>query len=49
MAVKTVLSLISSYRVTDRTYDPSIALQYSFINEVFSIPTINKYIKECLP
>ena len=47
--MKTILLIISKFRTTERTYDISVALQYSLINEIWSIPTINKYILPLLP
>ena len=43
-ACKTLLSMISTFVVTDKTYDTSISLYNSFVHEILSLPTILKYL-----
>lgn len=43
LGLKTAMLLFSNCVHSEVTLDFSIALQYHFVNEVISIPTINKY------
>ena len=43
--LKFCVQLFSEYKATSQAvYDLSINLQYSFINEILSLPTINRYL-----
>ncbi len=43
-ACKTLLSMLSTFTVTDKTYDTSITLYNSFVHEILSLPTILRYL-----
>ena len=43
--LKFCVQLFSEYKASNQAvYDLAINLQYSFINEILSLPTINKYL-----
>lgn len=42
------MTIINSYVIVEKTYEMSISLLYGFVNEVFSLPTINKYFMPML-
>jgi hypothetical protein len=41
--LKTSIIMFNNYVQTNKTLEESIALQFDFINEIMSIPSINKY------
>ena len=41
---KAMLSLVSSFTMSDATYEDSVQLYFSFVHEFFSIPTILRYM-----
>jgi len=44
LGVKCAHSLVANFFGSEKTYDTLVGLQFQFINDIVSLPTINKYL-----
>lgn len=43
LGVKTALAIVSNIAASEQTYDALVVMQSHFVQEIVSLPTINKY------
>ena len=48
LGLETAVMIFNNLVSTDKTYEIAVSLLYGFVNEIFSIPTINKYLMPML-